>query len=210
MSVPSLLRESTDSLINLARECSHLQNYLIPVLTENKGTRKAAVWGQVCCKTSVCTLIRTALWRGSEPQIVDCIYYLHVQVASPFVSLSLMIVARVQTLVLTPSDALSLSQLLSWSLSVNTHTYKHLPPMPTYRLLVTCTCETRSCWQNIQANFPGLITGTDPPWPNIVWALRHHYKIVSTTVSTISGLWCSSGTRPSPDLSPQLQDKIWQ
>ena len=57
----------------------------IPYLHWLKGIRKAAAWGQVCCKTSVCTLIRTALCRlwGSEPHIVACIY-LHVQVASPF------------------------------------------------------------------------------------------------------------------------------
>ena len=87
-----------------------------------KGIRKAAAWGQLCCKTSVCTLIRTALCSGSKPHIITCIY-LHVQVASQFVSLSLMIVAWVQTLVLTPSDALSLRLLLSWSLSVNSHNH---------------------------------------------------------------------------------------
>ena len=56
----------------------------IPYLHWLKGIRKAAAWGQVCCKTSVCTLIRTELCSGSEPHIVACIY-LHVQVASPFV-----------------------------------------------------------------------------------------------------------------------------
>ena len=49
-----------------------------------KGIRKAAAWGQVRCKTSICTPIRTALCSGSEPYIVACIYP-HVQVASPFV-----------------------------------------------------------------------------------------------------------------------------
>ena len=31
-----------------------------------KGIRKAAAWGQLCCKTIVCTLIRTALCSGSS------------------------------------------------------------------------------------------------------------------------------------------------
>ena len=30
------------------------------------------------------------------------------------------------------------------------------------------------------------------------------------TESTISGPWCSFDPRPSPDFSPQLQDKIWE
>ena len=40
--------------------------------------------------------------------------------------------------------------------------------------------------------------------------LRGHVAIIMKSSPPISGPWCSIGTRPSPDFSPQLRDKIWE
>ena len=50
-----------------------------------------------------------------------------------------------------------------------------------------------------------------PYWPHIAWAHCHtklstHYIL---SESTICSPWRSIGTRPSPNFSPQLRDKIW-
>ena len=50
-------------------------------------------------------------------------------------------------------------------------------------------------------------------WPHIAWARCHHYEIESTLrKNRVHHFWSVTyiDTRPSPDFSPRLRDKIWE